>query len=140
MKLSTGKKPFVIEFDTGDKETIYFNPNDPDLAERIYSLSDRIENKVKDLKDIEVGVDGEPISEKDIEAYAKIKGVVYGEIDKTFDYPVCEKVFKHCSAFASVGGRLFVEHFLESIAPEIEKEVKKERGKMDKHIGEFLKK
>ena len=34
MKLSTGKVAFPIEFDNGAKETIYFNPNDPDLFVR----------------------------------------------------------------------------------------------------------
>ena len=35
MKLSTGKVAFPIEFDNGAKETIYFNPNDPDLIRSV---------------------------------------------------------------------------------------------------------
>ena len=38
MKLSTGKVAFPIEFDNGAKETIYFNPNDPDLFVRFSIL------------------------------------------------------------------------------------------------------
>jgi hypothetical protein len=38
MKLSTGKVAFPIEFDNGDKQTIYFNPNDPDLMIRMKNI------------------------------------------------------------------------------------------------------
>ncbi len=47
MKLSVGKEAFPIEFDNGDKDVIYFNPNDPDLALRLMTARDNIEKKLK---------------------------------------------------------------------------------------------
>lgn len=140
MKLSTGKKPFKIEFDTGDVETIYFNPNDPDLAEKLNSLGKRVEERIKNLKDIEIDKQGNPVNAKEMEIYSAFKIALYEEIDKTFDCAVCDKVFKHCSAFAIVDGKFFVEHFVECITPEIEKEILKSQNKMQEYIGEYIKK
>lgn len=140
MKLSTGKKPFKIEFDTEDVEIIYFNPNDPDLAEKLNSLGKRIEERIKNLKDVEIDEQGNPVNENDIESYTKFKTALYEEIDKTFDYSVCEKVFKHCSALARINGEFFIEQFIKNITPEIEKEILKENEKIQKHIGEYLEK
>ena len=42
MKLSTGKVAFPIEFDNGDKQNIYFNPSDPDLAIRMRDFEKRM--------------------------------------------------------------------------------------------------
>lgn len=138
MKLSTGKKPFKINFDTGDTETIFFNPNDPDLAEKLNSLPDRIKERTDVLDDVVLGEDGEPTNRDDVYLYSEFKKAVYEEIDKTFGSNVSEKVFKYCSAFAVVDGRFFVEQFVESIVPEIEKEIKKDRKAMDKHIKEYV--
>jgi hypothetical protein len=140
MKLSTGKKPFKIEFDTGDVETIYFNPSDPDLAEKLNSLGKRVEERIKNLKDIEIDEQGNPVNANEIEIYSAFKTALYEEIDKTFGYPVCEKVFKHCSALASVDGEFFIKQFVNNITPEIEKEILKEQEKMQKHIGEYVNK
>ena len=42
MKLNTGKQAFPIEFDNGDVQNIYFNPNDPDLAIRMKDFQRRV--------------------------------------------------------------------------------------------------
>ena len=42
MKLSTGKIAFPIEFDNGDKDCIYFNPNDPNLSIRLKDFQDKL--------------------------------------------------------------------------------------------------
>ena len=49
MKLSTGKVAFPIEFDNGDKDCIYFNPNDKDLREGFYNFQSRIEEQTKQI-------------------------------------------------------------------------------------------
>ena len=45
IKLNTGKVAFLIEFDNGDNQNIYFNPNDPDLATRLIASKDKIQKK-----------------------------------------------------------------------------------------------
>ena len=49
MKLSTGKVAFPIEFDNGDKEVIYFNPNDRGIQERIQGFEKSIEKRIKEI-------------------------------------------------------------------------------------------
>lgn len=144
IKLSTGKVAFPIEFDNGDVETIYFNPNDPDLVERLNGIGKRVQEKLENLKDIELDERGEPVSESVIDVYTALKNALYEEIDRAFDSDVCEKVFKHCSPLAIVDGNYFILNFLEAIAPEIktyiEKANKDVEKKMQKHIGKYQKK
>ena len=49
MKLSTGKVAFPIEFDNGDKEVIYFNPNDRGIQERIQAFEKSVESRIKEI-------------------------------------------------------------------------------------------
>ena len=137
--LRTGRVPFVITFDTGAQETIYFNPNDPDLAEKLESLAARISEKAAGIEDVELTPEGEPVHASDMEKYRELRAIAYEEIDKTFNYGVSEKVFKHCSFFAKVEGKFFGEVFFEYIIPVIESELKKSRTKTNKHTAEFIK-
>ena len=167
MKLSTGKVAFPIEFDNGDKDCIYFNPSDPDLATRLIKSKDRIEKQINEMQfeDFELASNGEPITVKSIDELSaldekeaesvfnnakkmsdimdKCKEIVCNEIDVAFGGDVSSVVFKHCSPFAQIGGKLFVTTFLESILPEIEKHAKKEQQKaqkrMGKHINKYIK-
>ena len=49
MKLSTGKVAFPIEFDNGDKDCIYFNPNDKGFRERFFNFENSIAEKTKQI-------------------------------------------------------------------------------------------
>ena len=49
MKLSTGKVAFRLEFDNGDVGTIYFNPNDRELQNRIADFEKNIQEKSKQI-------------------------------------------------------------------------------------------
>ena len=49
MVLSTGKVAFTIEFDNGDKQNIYFNPNDKKIMERIKAFEGKVNEKIKAL-------------------------------------------------------------------------------------------
>lgn len=147
--LDTGKVPFVLNFVDGDSETIYFNPTDYDLAEKLSKLPEIINERTKQYKDVALNLDGTPRTLDDIEDYTAMKNIVYEEIDKVFDYAVCEKVFKHCSMFAFVKGKMFFEQFLTAIQPEIKKETEKakkefekeqaKREKVNEHIGKYVK-
>lgn len=141
MKLSTGKVAFPIEFDNGDKDTIYFNPNDPDLALRLIDLRDKISAKVRGLDDVKVGADGTPSDENAMATFRKIKDVLCEELDTAFGGDISSVVFKHCSPFALVGGEYFFVQFIEVITPEIKKHMKKAskeiEKKMQKHTGKY---
>ena len=64
MKLHTGKVAFPIEFDNGDKDCIYFNPNDPDLAARLIASRDKIQSRIDtmEFEDFEISNSGLCIS------------------------------------------------------------------------------
>lgn len=143
MKLSTGKVAFPIEFDNGAKETIYINPNDPDLFVRFSNFEKRVEDKLKDIDDFELSADGTPSNEKLLEKFENINKVICEELDIAFASNVSSVVFKYCSPFAIVGGEYFLIQFVQAIRPEIEKQNKKAnvelQKKMAKHTEKYTK-
>lgn len=143
MKLSTGKVAFPIEFDNGDKQTIYFNPNDPDLMIRMKNLDEKVQEKIKGLDDVELTNEGKPTQISQIETFEKMQNILKEELDCAFGGSVSEVVFKHCSPFAIVGGEYFVVQFIQAITPEIEKHIKKANvdveKRMAKHIDKYKK-
>lgn len=143
MKLSTGKVAFPIEFDNGDKQNIYFNPNDPDLMIRMKNLETKVSEKIKGLEYIELSNDGTPTQIAQIETFEKMQNILKEELDYAFGGEVSEVVFKHCSPFAIVGGEYFVVQFIQAITPEIEKHIKKANAdvekRMAKHIDKYKK-
>ena len=143
MKLSTGKVAFPIEFDNGAKETIYINPNDPDLFVRFSNFEKRVEDKLKDIDDFELSADGTPNNEELIGKFESINKVICEELDIAFASNVSSIVFKYCSPFAIVGGEYFLIQFVQAIRPEIEKHNKKAntelQKKMAKHTAKYSK-
>lgn len=134
MKLSTGKVAFPIEFDNGDKDCIYFNPNDPNLAVRFTEFQDKVNERLKEFEDVGLTPEGEPEDFEFIERFKKMQAVLFEELDKAFDSKVSEIVFKHCSPFAIVQGDYFIMHFIEAISPEIEKNIKKSNAEAEKRM------
>ena len=143
MKLSTGKVAFPIEFDNGAKETIYFNPNDPDLFVRFSNFEKRVEDKLKGISDFDLSADGTPKNEELLEKFESINKVICEELDIAFASKVSDIVFKYCSPFAIVNGDYFLIQFIEAIKPEIEKHIKKANAdvekKMAKHLNKYAK-
>lgn len=143
MKLSTGKVAFPIEFDNGDKDCIYFNPNDPNLSIRLADFQGKITARVKELDDMRLNAEGKPEDNSVIEDFRKFQNVLFEELDIAFGGEVSAVVFKHCSPFAIVGGDYFIMQFVEAIKPEIEKHIKKANAdvekKMAKHLDKYKK-
>ena len=143
MKLSTGKVAFPIEFDNGDKDCIYFNPNDPDLFVRFSNFEKRVEDKLKGISDFDLSVDGTPKNEEFLEKFESINKVICEELDIAFASKVSDIVFKYCSPFAIVNGDYFLIQFIEAIKPKIEKHIKKANAdvekKMAKHLNKYAK-
>lgn len=143
MKLSTGKVAIPIEFDNGDKQNIYFNPNDPDLMIRMNNLGEKVQEKIKGLDDVELTEEGKPTQISQIETFEKMQNILKEELDYAFGGSISDVVFKHCSPFAIVGGEYFVVQFIQAITPEIEKHIKKANAdvekRMAKHIDKYKK-
>ena len=143
MKLSTGKVAFPIEFDNGDKQNIYFNPNDPDLMIRMKNLGKKVQEKIEGLEDVELTEDGKPTQISQIETFENMQNILKEELDYAFGGSISDVIFKHCSPFAIVGGEYFVVQFIQAITPEIEKHIKKANAdvekRMAKHIDKYKK-
>lgn len=164
LKLNVGKVAFPIEFDNGDKDVIYFNPNDPDLATRLMKAQETIDERIKKIeeKDFELMNDGsakieniEDVSNLSDEERADVmkkaenisnimsetKKIMSEELNKAFDSDISSVVFKHCSPFAIVNGEYYIIQFLNAIAPEIKKHIStasaEMQKKMSKHISKY---
>lgn len=140
MKLSTGKVAFPIEFDNGDKDCIYFNPNDPNLSIRLTDFQDKITERLKEFDNIALSAEGTPEDNAIIDNFRKFQNVLFEELDIAFGGEVSAVVFKHCSPFAIVGGDYFIMQFIEAIKPEIEKHIKKANADVEKKIAKHLNK
>lgn len=165
LKLSTGREAFPIEFDNGDKDCIYFNPNDPDLAVRLMESRDKISERLEKLNynelalkkggDIEIPDNIDDISsltEEQQEALTEMaeatskmledtKKIICDELDTAFDSEISSVVFKHCSPFAVVNGEYFIVQFINAITPEVQKRINKSNKevekKISKHTGKY---
>jgi hypothetical protein len=143
MKLKTGKVAFPIEFDNGEKDVIYFNPNNPDLAVRMKEFESKVNARIKELGDIKLNAEGTPADVELIDKFNHIRNIVCEEIDYAFDAEISKVVFKHCSPFAIVDGEYFILMFLEAITPEIAEHVENQRTeaskRLEKHIAKYRK-
>ena len=162
MKLSTGKVAFPIEFDNGDKDCIYFNPNDPDLATRLMGAKDKITEKIENMSfdDFQISNDGESVEFENIKDFMNLteeqeksiteraekttkilettKSIIFEELNFAFGSDVSSVVFKHCSPFAVVNGEYFIMQFLTAITPEIQKNINKSNAKLEKKMAKHL--
>jgi hypothetical protein len=143
MKLKTGLVAVPIEFDNGEKDKIYFNPNDPDLFVRFSDFEGRMNDKLSKIEEMDLDNDGMPREKALVEIMRKINQSVYEEIDIAFGNKISDVVFKYCSPFAIVNGEYFLEQFVAVIRPEINKYNEKAnlelQKKKQKHIEKYAK-
>lgn len=143
MKLNTGKVAIPIEFDTGDVENIYFNPNDLDFAVRLKKMMANLEQYAENIQDIELDENGNPTNDSFLEQFAEVKEKLMQEIDGAFKSEVSKVVFKHGSPFALINDEYFVTQFFKALSPvvqqHIEKATKESAKRKNKHIGKYVK-
>ena len=143
MKLKTGLIAFPIEFDNGEKDKIYFNPNDPDLFIRFADFEDKMNDRLAKIKDVELENDGTPKEMALVEMMRGINNAICEELDIAFGNKISDVVFKYCSPFAIVNGEYFLEQFVMAIRPEISKYNEKAnlelQKKKQKHIEKYAK-
>lgn len=143
INLSTGKVKIEIVFDGEEKEYIFFNPNDPNLYVRMSEFQENLDNFLKTIEDVELDESGNPKDVSALEKYKSFSNKLYEELDKAFDSPISNIVFKRCSPFAIVEGEYFIMQFVEGIIVEIkkhqEKATKEAEIKMAKHLDKYRK-
>ena len=170
MVLSTGKVAFTIEFDNGDKQNIYFNPNDRKIMERIKAFEGKVGEKIKAIdlekyeKQFDNGIDFDfsdtdklfkmPLEEME-KLYDKL-GVIGGieseyneaikkELDVVFNSKISDVVFKYCEPFDVVileddSREMYIMLFLRWLMEEIKKYGLKNSKAMEKHLSKYQKK
>ena len=129
MKLSTGKVAFPIEFDNGDKATIYFNPNDRGIQERIEQFEKSVEKRIKEIDlekyksrfenttDIEINLDNpEKLLDMSADELSALQdrlsavgeiekeynNAIKAELDIVFDSKISDVAFRYCQPFDPV--------------------------------------
>lgn len=142
IKLTTGKEAFPIEFDNGDKEVIYFNPNDPGLASKMKDFEKNCKEKIGELKDEDMLPKDESISEgiRVIEENEKISEIICEELDNIFGDGTSNVLFKYCSPLATVNGEYYMLVVLSALKDEIEKRVKKSTELTKKNMEKYMRK
>lgn len=161
MKLSVGKIAFPIEFDNGDKDVIYFNPNDPDLATRLMTAISNINERISCIEEPDnvekplrinsnAGIlDSEELEKvnatiDDAERFSYLietsDKIVREELDGAFSSNVSAVIFKHCSPFAVIDGKYYLTTFLEAILPEVQKNISKSMGNIDENMLKYIRK
>lgn len=141
MKLNTGKIAFPIEFDNGDKDVIYINPNDPDLMVRLMNFRTIVSEKLHEIDNaegVELTNEGKPKLSAHIEIFDKMQKVMKDELDVAFGGDISSVVFKHCSPFAITGGEYFIVQFIAAITPELEKCIAKTKEEVDAKIAKYV--
>lgn len=169
MVLRTGKTPITLEFDNGDKATIYIDIHDRGIRERISAFGGKVEARMNgidaeryrasfndgmDLKlnnfDDLMNLTPEQLDEvnKRLDAVAAIEqeynSVVKDELDEVFKSKISDVVFRYCEPFdvVTVDGEkeIFVMHFLRWFAQEIERLGDSNNDAMKKYLGKYDKK
>lgn len=134
MKLNTGRVAFPIEFDNGDKEVIYFNPNDVSLAERIKQMHANLAKKAEEIDKNKK----ENATESDyLDMLAKLNQEIKEEFDKAFEFEISKVVFKYSSPLARIENKFYASYVMEEIDKEIQKQNEKQIKKYEKHIGKY---
>lgn len=79
----TGKTAITMEFDTGDKGTIYINSNDPHMFERFRQFGARVDEKISNFNFERQSQVFEKKFETDIETldYSTLKNMTQRDID-----------------------------------------------------------
>ena len=129
MQLTTGKIAFPIEFDNGDKEVIYFNPNDREFIRRVIDFEHSIEKRTKNINiekykaqlddGIKINIDAENISSisdmtsEEMDSLRKKIGAVIDidneyqkaikdELNEIFKSDISSVVFKYCEPLDNI--------------------------------------
>lgn len=162
MKLSVGKIAFPIEFDNGDKDVIYFNPNDPDLAKRMMSTADTMEKRINKIQFTDFSLknngdvalptdvdDFDELSEEQKNAYKDVvnsiealTNAIKEETDYIFNSDISKTVYKHCSPLAIINGEYCFKQFMREITKDIKKHIQNdcsEFAEIEKeHLGKYM--
>lgn len=139
--LNKGLKPFDIYFeDVNEHATIFFNPSDSNLPKRLMEAQKIIEEKTKTIKPYETDETGAPEADSCIEYFNEVNNAVNDALDYAFGNKVSDTIFKHCGAFSIVNGEYFVVTFLNAIAPELEKIIKKDQKTASTKANKYLEK
>lgn len=139
LTLKNGLKPFDIYFEDFDEhETIYFNPADNELPNRLMECQKMIEERSKKLKPYEVDENGIPNADSAMRYFDESKKIVYDAIDYAFGNKVSDVIFKHCGAFAVVDGEYYILRFLDAITPILQKYIKKDNKAANANVNKYL--
>lgn len=135
MKIRTGKKRFPVENEFGEVlGYISFNPADPEILSRLYSLTDELEKLAKEYKATEDHKN--PL--KTAEAFIAISDKMRNRFDEAFLQPVSKLLFNDVSPLCALDdGSLVAESVLNEIANVMKPEIEKVQKATDARIKQY---
>lgn len=138
MKIRTGKKRFPVENEFDEVlGYISFNPADPEILSRLYSLTDELEKLAKEYKTAENHTD--PL--KTAEAFIAISDKMRNRFDEAFQQPVSKLLFNDVSPLCALeDGSLVAESVLKEITDVMKPEIEKVRQATDARIKQYTEK
>jgi hypothetical protein len=145
IKIATGIKSYDIEDQYGNvRGQISFNPSDLNFINRLADMENKINKYMSEYeKKRSLTVSDESVasdSDSGLEALDEISfydAQIKRVIDETFDDNVSEIIFGKESCFNMYRGKTFVERFIESILPVIEKDTDVALKSMEKHVSKY---
>lgn len=168
MALSTGKTAIELEFDNGNKSTIYIDIHDRGIRERIAAFGQKVDQRIKSIdsdryktvfdgEDLRVDsvdelMDMDPekleMLQNRLDAIMRFEDeyntAIKEELDEVFRSKVSKEVFKYCEPFDVVttetGKEMYVMHFLKWFAKEIERLGNGNNEAMQKYLKRYDKK
>lgn len=132
LNLDDGREKIYINKEKyGEDRVIYLNLSDINIFTRAdearKNINKFLSNNLSDLEAIDAS----------IAMVKKADKYIRKQVDYIFDYEVSDAVFGKTFATANVGGRTYIEAFLQAIMPLIEDKIKEYEIKTQKNISKY---
>lgn len=139
--LDDGIKEYEVNFKSGKKGTISFNPTEPELIQRLDEFKLSFGRRINQIKDFNLTASGLPEDKKMWKQFNEYKKAMMEEIDKAFKSNVADVIFAETSPFAWVKGNFYFVQFFEQIKKIIDEESETMGNEvnevMKEHIGKY---
>lgn len=138
LNISTGLKAYDITNESGDVvSTVYFNPTDPNFAQRLYDAFSSLDTQDEQYhKRIAEETDGKKI----FEIARLMDEEMRQTIDGLFSPGVCQSIFGNISVYAWADGLPLWANFLLTIMDEMDEALAREKKASDPRLQKYMKK
>ena len=135
LNLNDGKEKIYINKEKyGEDRVIWINLSDINILSRVDDAYKNINKYMKKLEETQI-----KDTDQTIKALKNADKYIRDQVNYIFDYDVSDAVFGKTFATADVGGRPYIQAFLDAIAPIIENKLKKYASNISKYTDKYTK-